>query len=116
MYKPLLMSRMDQDRVFKALADPTRRAMIDVLSQEAASVSELQSRFAMSQPAISQHLRVLRESGLVHERKDGRRRIYDLNAEPLGAARDWLDEQMDFWASRLDRLGDHLRRKHGTDT
>lgn len=106
---------MDEDQVFKAIADPTRRAIIGLLGEERASVSELQGRFAISQPAISQHLRVLREAGLVSERREGRRRIYALNAEPLELARQWLDRHTEFWVSSLDNLGRHLRSKHGPD-
>jgi DNA-binding transcriptional ArsR family regulator len=106
---------MDEDAVFKAIADPTRRAIIGLLGEEQASVSELQRRFTISQPAVSQHLRVLREAGLVSERREGRRRIYELNAEPLALARLWLDRHTEFWASRLDNLGRHLRSNHGPD-
>jgi DNA-binding transcriptional ArsR family regulator len=102
-----------QDRVFRALADPTRRGILTLLGEDPRSVGELKQGLAISQPAVSQHLKLLREAGLVSERREGRRRIYALDAEPLALARQWLDRHTDFWASRLDNLGAHLRRKHG---
>lgn len=104
-----------QDKVFKAIADPTRRSILALLGEENRSVSDLTGRFEMSQPAISQHLKVLRECGLVSERADGRRRLYALEAGPLAEARQWLDEHILFWTSRLDNLGAHLRKKHGAE-
>ena len=114
----MLMDMDDQaaeNEVFRALADPTRRALLSMLGEEAQPVSALTGRFAMSQPAISQHLKVLREAGLVTEHKAGRHRIYALEAEPLRRAADWLERHTDFWATRLDNLGRHLREKHGKD-
>jgi DNA-binding transcriptional ArsR family regulator len=102
-----------QDRIFKALADPTRRSILALLGAESRSVSDLTARFEMSQPAVSQHLRILRESGLVSERAEGRRRVYALEAAALAEARDWLDRHILFWTSRLENLGDHLRKQHG---
>jgi DNA-binding transcriptional ArsR family regulator len=102
-----------QDQVFRALADPTRRAILDLLREESRSVRDLNAAFDMSQPAISQHLKVLRAAELVSERKAGRLRIYELNAEPLIEAQAWLDRHIAFWTARLERLGQHLRGKHG---
>jgi DNA-binding transcriptional ArsR family regulator len=104
-----------ENEVFRALADPTRRALLSMLGDEAQPVSALTAHFAMSQPAISQHLKVLREVGLVSERKAGRQRIYALESEPLHRAAEWLERHTDFWATRLDNLGRHLREKHGKD-
>ena len=109
------MDERAENEVFRALADPTRRALLSMLDEEAQSVSALTGRFEMSQPAISQHLKVLREAGLVSERKAGRNRIYALDPEPLRHAAEWLERHTDFWATRLDNLGRHLREKHGTD-
>ena len=67
----------------------------------------------MSQPAISQHLGVLRRAKLVQERKDGRNRLYQVNPGSLEPAQQWLDEHTAFWATRFDRLGAHLRKRHG---
>src|SRR5258705_13540082 len=97
-----------QDRVFRALADPTRRELIDRLGERERSVSELTDLFDISQPAVSQHLKVLREANLVAERKAGRNRIYRLNAKPLVAAQKWLDGHIAFWAGGMARLGEHL--------
>lgn len=107
-----MQSEQLQDAVFKALADPTRRAIVSMLTRESASVSELGSHFEISQPAISQQLKVLRECGLVVERREGRHRIYTLQAGPLEVARDWLERHVEFWTSRLENLGQHLRRTH----
>jgi DNA-binding transcriptional ArsR family regulator len=117
MYKRILMEHLSpddrQDRVFKALADPTRRTILALLGAESRTVSDLTARFDMSQPAVSQHLRVLRDCGLVSEHAEGRRRVYALEAAALAEARDWLDRNILFWTSRLENLGDHLRKKHG---
>jgi len=107
-----LMDAAHTDAIFKALADPTRRTLLSLLAREGQSVMQLTSHFDMSQPAVSQHLRVLRLADLVVERRSGRNRIYELNPDPLFEAREWLDENVRFWASRLDRLGEHLRKKN----
>jgi DNA-binding transcriptional ArsR family regulator len=78
------------DRTFRALADPTRRRILELLARGAHPVKELGARFPLSQPALSQHLRVLREAGLVRVRRDGRRRVYSLHAGPLRSAHEWL--------------------------
>ncbi len=103
------------DQVFRALADATRRALLDRLSQSPASVSELVAGFDVTQSAISQHLKVLRDARLVGEQKDGRQRIYHLNPEPLAAAYDWIAHYEGFWLQRLTNLGRHLRTRHGED-
>jgi len=104
-----------ENEVFRALADPNRRALLSILGEGAQPVTALAGRFEISQPAVSQHLKVLREAGLVSERKAGRNRIYALEAGPLALAAEWLERHMDFWASRFDNLGRHLRDKHGKD-
>lgn len=101
-----------RNEVFRALADPTRRALLDLLREDDANVSDLTDAFDVSQPAISQHLKVLRDAGLVNERKEGRNRIYSLDPVPLAAAYDWFEHYTRFWEERLDRLGAHLRKKH----
>jgi len=75
--------------VFQAIADPTRRRILELLAESERPVKELAAPFRMSQPAISQHLRVLRDAGLVRERRDGRHRKYRLDAEPLRDVADW---------------------------
>lgn len=96
--------------VFRAVSDPTRRQILDLLIATERSVTEIRGSFSMSQPAISQHLRVLKNAGLVAERKDGRKRIYRLQAEPLQAVFDWAAHYQQFWTERLDALGDYLDR------
>jgi len=99
--------------VFRAISDPTRRALLDLLESRELPVTALVERFKVSQPAISQHLRVLRESGLVSERRQGRQRLYRLEPTPLRGAYDWLAHYRHFWTGKLDALGEHLRRSAG---
>ena len=94
--------------VFRAVADPTRRAVLDLLTEGELAVKDLQPAFPISQPALSQHLRVLREAGLVSERRAGRLRIYRLEAEPLAGLRGWLERYERFWDERFARLADVL--------
>ena len=89
---------------FLALADPTRRRIIESLADGEASFGDLAGLFDMSRPAVSQHLKVLRESGLVAVRKDAQRRIYRLNADGLDELEQWLDKVKRFWGPRLDDL------------
>ena len=96
--------------IFHAISDPTRRALLDLLAGSEQSVSALVERFDVSQPAISQHLRVLREAGLVRERRRGRRRMYRLEPRPLREAYDWLAHYERLWRGKLHALGEHLRR------
>jgi DNA-binding transcriptional ArsR family regulator len=108
------MSRIAADTdVFYAIADPTRRRILDLLAKEDAPVKTLLPMFEMSQPAISQHLRVLRDVGLVAERRVGRERIYSVVAAELEMVADWAMQYERFWTKRLDRLGNYLDRKHG---
>lgn len=104
------------DRVFRALADPTRRGLVSLLHERERSVRELTEAFDMTQSAVSQHLKILREAEIVNERKSGRLRIYAFNAEPLLVAQSWLTDHTAFWQSRLENLGAHLRGKHGSET
>jgi DNA-binding transcriptional ArsR family regulator len=90
--------------VFRAVADPTRRAMLDLLRESDRSVRELARPFRMSQPAISQHLRVLREVGLVRARDEGRQRIYRIDASALKPIHDWVQRYEEMWSERYDRL------------
>ena len=101
---------MRTDSVFEAVSEPTRRAMLDLLSGGERAVGELVGRFDVSQPAISHHLRILREAGLVKTRKAGRQRLYSLQARPLRRVHDWLRHYERFWTDKLDALGEHLRR------
>ena len=82
------------DRAFRALADPTRRAILVRLASGPATVGELAEPFAMSLPAISRHLKVLVEAAMIHNQRDGKRRRCQLRREVLGSARAWLDTQL----------------------
>src|ERR671924_2128363 len=99
------------DATFAALADPTRRAIIARLASGEASVTELAKPFAMSQPAISKHLKVLERAGLISRGRDAQRRPRRLEAKPLGQATAWLEGYRQFWEARfqhLDALLDEL--------
>ena len=108
------------DLTFAALADPTRRAILARLASGQASVTELGEPFAMSQPAISKHLRVLERAGLISRGRDAQRRPRRLEAVPLAEANEWLERYRQFWESsfhRLDDLLDELKtrdRKRGS--
>ncbi|MDG4823148.1 metalloregulator ArsR/SmtB family transcription factor [Asanoa sp. WMMD1127] len=96
--------------VFGALADPTRRAILERLTQGDATVGEICAPFAMSQPAISRHLRVLEEAGLISRSRKATARLSHLEAEPLRAATGWLVAYRDYWARSYDRLDELLAR------
>lgn len=91
--------------VYSAIADPARREMIDVLAKaDELALHELMPRFAFGRTAVSKHLRVLREAGLVRERKQGRETLYRLTPEPLREVQDWVAHYELFWTARLDQL------------
>lgn len=96
------------DRVFQALADPSRRVMVERLSRGPASVSELARPLDMTLAAVVQHLQVLEASGLVRSEKVGRVRTCRIEPAGLGPAQQWIDERRTAWERRLDRLGDFL--------
>jgi DNA-binding transcriptional ArsR family regulator len=96
------------DRVFHALADPARRAMLERLTRGPASVSELAEPLAMSLPAVVQHIAVLEGSGLVRSAKLGRVRTCQIEAGALQRAEQWINDRRLQWERRLDRLGDYL--------
>lgn len=104
----MLNQQTNLDLMFQALADPTRRAMIDRLSRGPASVSELAKPFAMSLPAVVQHLAALEHSGLVSSQKVGRVRTVQIEPEALSLAEQWINDRRTLWGKRLDRLGDFL--------
>lgn len=99
------------DRVFAALSDPTRRAILARLSRGEATVGELSDPFAMSRPAISKHLNVLERAGLVHRLADGRVNRCRLDAEPLRDAAAWVDRYRRYWEGSLDALAEYLERE-----
>jgi len=92
------------DAVFAALADPTRRAILARLASGEASVMELAEPFAMSQPAISKHLRVLERAGLISRGREAQRRPRRLEAQPLAEATEWLERYREFWEGRFQHL------------
>ena len=102
------------DRVFGALSDPSRRAMVERLSRGPASVSELAQPLAMSLPAVLQHIQVLETSGLVTTTKVGRVRTCRIEPVPLQTAEQWISARKSGWERRLDRLGDYLERRSTT--
>ncbi len=96
------------DLAFQALADPTRRAMLERLSQSPASVSDLARPLSMSFPAVMQHLAVLEGAGLVASEKVGRVRTCRIDGRAFGLAEDWINARRAEWERRFDRLGDYL--------
>ncbi len=94
------------DRVFLALANPVRRELLEILTRQPLSAGELSERFELSRPAVAEHLKVLREAGLVADEPQGRRRIYRLTAEPLAELGEWLDPFEKFWRARLTALAE----------
>ena len=107
------MNRSDRlDATFAALADPTRRAILARLALGESSVAELAGPFAMSQPAISKHLKVLERAGLISTAQDAQRRPRRIEAKPLAEANDWIEGYRRFWeqsCERLDALLDELK-------
>jgi len=93
-----------------ALADPTRRELVALLAHGELAAGELAGRFAVSRPAVSRHLRVLREAGLVRSRTEGKRRLYALDPRPLRELDDWLEPYRDLWAQRFDALDTEIAR------
>jgi DNA-binding transcriptional ArsR family regulator len=89
---------------FTALADPTRRQIIESLAAGETSFGELADKFEMSRPAVSQHLKVLRDAGIVASRADAQRRIYRLTEDGFDEVEAWLGKVREFWSQRLDRL------------
>ena len=104
------------DRTFAALADPTRRQVVDLLRSGERRAGDLADELGMSPPAMSRHLRILRTSGLVEESHDGddaRVRLYRLRQRPFSQMREWLDEVEQFWAGELAAFKQHAERTRG---
>jgi DNA-binding transcriptional ArsR family regulator len=99
------------DEMFAILADPTRRHILELLAERERSVGELVDAFSISQPAISRHLRVLREAGFVQVRGEGQRHIYRLDAAPLAQLDAWLAHYRRFWTLRFDDLDRRLKER-----
>ena len=111
-YGPTPPGRLDA--TFAALADPTRRAILARLASGEASVAELAKPFAMSQPAISKHLKVLERAGLVSRGRDAQRRPRRLEAKPLAEATEWLERYRDYWEDNYQRLDALLEEMKAT--
>jgi DNA-binding transcriptional ArsR family regulator len=103
------MPNQELTRIFRALTDPTRRAVLERLTQGPAAVKELARPFEMALPSFVQHLGVLEDCGLVRSKKAGRVRTYALAPQPLEAAEHWLSAQRAHWERRLDALDDFLK-------
>jgi DNA-binding transcriptional ArsR family regulator len=100
---------MSDSDIFKVLADPTRRAVLERLAGSEMTATELRDGFAISQPAMSQHLAVLRGAGLISERREGRFVNYRLQPEGLAPLHQWMARYRAFWPSRIDNLNDLLK-------
>lgn len=98
------------DAVFVAIAHPLRRSLLDALASGEKPVNELSSAYQVSRPAISQHLRILQDAGLVEGRRHGRTNRYTLRPEKLAAAHQWISKYEKFWDARMARLGQYLDR------
>ena len=94
----------------EALSDPTRRQIVELLAERDRNAGEIAAEFPVSRPAVSRHLRVLREHGLVQTRTEGQQRIYSLDPAPLIELDEWLAHYRAFWTNRLDALETQLRR------
>src|SRR5262252_8681572 len=104
-----------QEATFQALADPTRRAVLDLLRRGSQPAGQIANAFPVSRPAISKHLRLLRRAHLVRERRDGRRRMYRLNPEPLKAVDSWLQHYRIFWQMTLADLKAFVETEHAKE-
>ena len=101
---------------FQALADPTRRAVLDLLRRGSQPAGAIAGSFPVSRPAISKHLRLLRRAHLVREHREGRHRVYQLNPEPLRAVDSWLDEYRNFWKMNLNNLKTFVEAEYAKET
>lgn len=101
---------------FQALADPTRRAVLDLLRRGSQPAGQIASAFPVSRPAISKHLRLLRRAHLVREHREGRHRVYQLNPEPLRAVDSWIEHYRVFWAASLSNLKAFVEAEHARET
>ena len=97
-----------QGDVFTAIADPTRRRIVEMVAAGERTAGELASEFKISRPSVSRHLRVLRDAGVLTWRGEAQRRVYRLDTAPLTQAGDWIERTRDLWASRLDAFEHHL--------
>jgi DNA-binding transcriptional ArsR family regulator len=101
---------MNVESVFEVIAEPNRRAILSLLAASQQSVGEIERQLGMPQPAVSKHLRVLRDAGFVEATVDAQRRLYRLRPEPLQEVDAWLDQFRRFWSAHVDALERHLDR------
>jgi DNA-binding transcriptional ArsR family regulator len=104
------------EATFHALADPTRRAVLDLLRNGSQPAGRIASAFPVSRPAISKHLRLLRRAHLVREHREGRLRVYQLNAEPLRGVDSWLEQYRSFWSVSLANLKAFVEAEHARES
>lgn len=105
-----------RETAFHALADPTRRAVLDLLRQGSQPAGQIARAFPVSRPAISKHLRILRRAHLVAEHREGRHRLYQLNPRPLKAVDSWLEQYRSFWSANLASLKSFVETEHAKET
>jgi DNA-binding transcriptional ArsR family regulator len=106
----VIYSELQLDNIFGALANRTRREILDLLTRSEHSVLELAGRFDMSQPAVTKHLNVLERAGLIRKRKAGRYRYCTLDAEKLSDASDWIDRTREYWEESFAALDEYLEQ------
>ena len=104
------------ETTFQALADPTRRAVLDLLRLGSQPAGQIATAFPVSRPAISKHLRLLRRAHLVRQHREGRRRVYQLNPEPLRAVDSWIDQYRRFWSVSLANLKTFVEAEHARES
>src|ERR1700745_720584 len=104
------------EATFSALADPTRRAVLDLLRKARQPAGQISQAFPISRPAISKHLRLLRRAHLVNEHREGRNRLYHLNPEPLRAVDSWLEQYRSFWSTSLANLKAFVETEYAKET
>jgi DNA-binding transcriptional ArsR family regulator len=104
------------EATFQALADPTRRAVLDLLRRGGQPAGQIAGAFPVSRPAISKHLRLLRRAHLVREHREGRHRVYQLNPEPLRAVDSWIQQYRNFWSTSLASLKVFVEAEHARET
>ena len=105
-----------REAAFSALADPTRRAVLDLLRAGTRPAGDIARAFPISRPAISKHLRILRRAHLVEERREGRHRMYHLNPEPLKSVDSWLEQYRQFWSASLANLKSFVEAEYEKET
>jgi DNA-binding transcriptional ArsR family regulator len=104
------------EATFQALADPTRRAVLDLLRRGSQPAGQIAGAFPVSRPAISKHLRLLRRAHLVREHREGRHRVYQLNPEPLRAVDSWIEQYRSFWSASLANLKVFVEAEHARES